>query len=257
MQGWDDKQYLKFERERTLPCRELAARIDVSPCRRIVDLGCGPANSTAVLRERWPDAEIVGIDTSPDMLAAARRAMPATSFVQQDIAQWVASADVASFDLVFSNAAWQWVPSHLPLMSKCVRQLRPGAAFAFQVPFNPEGVGQRLIGEAHAEFADRFTSTPARWAVESIESYYDALAPHATDVDVRVVSYQHVMPSSAAIVEWYVGTALRPFLSALPNEDDRVAFLSSLRERFRAAYPSRADGRVLFPFERLFVIATK
>jgi trans-aconitate 2-methyltransferase len=111
MPGWNPSQYLKFADERTRPCRDLAARIAVTNVRRVIDLGCGPGNSTAVLHERWPHAEFTGLDSSVEMIESARRAYPAQRWMVDDIARWAAVQD-GKYDVVFSNAALQWVEDH-------------------------------------------------------------------------------------------------------------------------------------------------
>jgi trans-aconitate 2-methyltransferase len=251
MAEWSAGQYLIFGEERTRPCRDLANAIGGEPPKRVIDLGCGPGNSTAVLAARWPDAEIVGLDNSDQMLAAARRDYPSRTWECADIAEW-ASAAGPVFDLVFSNAALQWTHDHATLFP---RLLRRGRILAAQLPTGGDYPAQRLIRSiaASARWRDRFQHQVADWHTHDASFYYDVLAPLASRVDIWETDYLHVMDGPEGIVEWYRGTGLRPFLAALA-EPDRDVFLARYLEAIRPCYPRRSDGRILFPFRRLFMI---
>ena len=253
MPSWDSSQYLRFADERTRPCRDLAGHISLASPRRIVDLGCGPGNSTAMLAERWPDAEIEGVDSSPNMIAAAQKDYPAQKWTTADIATWTAPA---SCDLLFSNAAMQWIGDHATVIPRLARQVAPGGAFAFQVPANIDAPSHRLMRELAESVTWRahFPRLPREWFVQPPAFYYDALAPVMDRIDLWTTEYFHVMENAQAIVEWYKGTGLRPFLDALPAAD-QPRFLADYHALVAAEFPARSDGRVLFPFLRLFVIA--
>jgi trans-aconitate 2-methyltransferase len=256
MAAWNAARYLRFEDERTRPCRDLAARIEVSGSRRVIDLGCGPGNSTAVLAERWPEADLTGLDSSPEMLSTARTGAPAVRWMAGDIAQW-AEEDAERFDVVFSNAALQWVPDHAALLPRLLGRVSPGGALGMQIPAYSRQPAQRLIREmaASAQWRARFTAPPRDWRAETPEFYYDVLAPVVSRLDIWETEYLHVLEGPEAVVEWYRGTGLRPFLSALASEEDRTNFLSEYLEGLKPYYPRRADGRVLLPFRRLFAVA--
>jgi trans-aconitate 2-methyltransferase len=261
---WNADQYLIFGDERTRPCRDLAARVALASSRRIIDLGCGPGNSTEVLASQWPGAELTGLDSSREMVDAARRAHrghPARRWIVGDIAEWAAGEDGA-FDLVFSNAALQWVGEHATLYPRLLSRAALGGALAVQVPINQDGFAHRAMRELAASEPWRHTLLPSgppagvrEWHVHDAGFYYDVLAPHAQRIDLWETEFVHVMPGPEAIVDWYKGSGLRPFLDALPSEDARALFTADYLERIRAAFPLRPDGRVLFPFRRLFVIA--
>ncbi len=256
--SWDPEQYLRFAAERTRPCRDLLARIGASRVYRVVDLGCGPGNSTGLLAERWPDAEITGVDNSSEMIVAALTARPDIRWLVEDIAQWAVKTD-ETFDVVFSNAALQWVENHAALLPRLLARVEPGGVLAFQVPYNYDATAHRLMREIAGSPAWRkwFPQGGVReWHVHDLAFYYDVLAPRARNVDLWETEYIHVMPDAAAIVEWYRGTGMRPFLDAIHSAEDRERFIAEYRERIREAYPARADGRVLFPFRRLFAIAS-
>jgi trans-aconitate 2-methyltransferase len=250
---WDSSQYLQFADERTRPCRELAARIALPAPRRIVDLGCGPGNSTAGLAQRWPEAEIEGVDNSPNMIAAAQKDYPAQKWTAADIATWAAPAPC---DLVFSNAALQWVGDHAAVFPRLARQVASGGALAVQVPANIEAPAHRLMRDLaqSAAWRDHFSRLPREWFVQEPAFYYDALASQMARLDLWTTEYFHVMENAQAIVEWYRGSGLRPFLDVLPA-GDQPRFLADYGTLIAAEFPARSDGRVLFPFLRLFIIA--
>jgi trans-aconitate 2-methyltransferase len=257
MPTWNPDQYLKFAGERTQACRDLAARISLPAPRRIIDLGCGPGNSTEVLAARWPDAELTGFDSSPEMLSAARQALPSLRWILGDILQWAASGD-ASFDVVFSNAALHWVSDHARLFPQLLRRVAPGGALAVQMPSNHDGPAHRLMREIAASPAWRRSFPAGRvreWYSHDLNFYYNTLAPQAARLDLWETEYVHVFPNAAGIVEWYRSTGMRPFLEALETETERQRFAGEYLEGIRALYPPRPDGRVLFPFRRLFVVA--
>jgi trans-aconitate 2-methyltransferase len=257
MPTWNADQYLKFAAERTQPARDLLARIGLDTPRRVIDLGCGPGNSTALLAERWPAAELSGLDSSPAMIAQANRDFPDRHWIVGDISEW-ANAEGEPFDVVFSNAAMQWVGDHDTVYPAIFRRVAPGGALAVQVPAN-------FDAPAHTEMRE-LASTPAwasmlphggvrEWYVNDEGFYYDLLAPQAARIDLWITEYLHVMNGPAGIVEWYKGTGLRPFLDALPNDGERENFLADYADRLCEAYPAQPDGKVLFPFRRFFLVA--
>jgi trans-aconitate 2-methyltransferase len=254
MPTWNAEQYLRFAAERTRPCRDLAAAVGLDAPRRVIDLGCGPGNSTAVLAARWPSADIVGLDSSQAMIDKATQDAPGRSFVLGDIATWEPEAP---YDLVFSNAAMQWIGGHERLYPRIVSGLAQGGAFAAQVPCNMDAPAHTLMRDLAAtpEFHPHLGEGVREWHVHDGAFYYDVLSPVASRIDIWETEYLHVLPDASAIVEWYKGTGLRPFLDKLPDEAIRARFLDAYRERVTAAYPARRDGRVLLPFQRLFVIA--
>ncbi|MFY9717636.1 MAG: methyltransferase domain-containing protein [Thermoplasmata archaeon] len=254
MPTWDPGQYLRFERQRGLAVHDLVARLHDRSPKRIVDLGCGAGPSTALLRQRWPTAYIEGIDSSAEMLAAARPTDPSTVWQHGDLRDWQASEP---FDLVFSNAALHWVPEHERLFARLISQVAPGGALAVQMPVNSESPAHRAIRDTAAEprWAPRWGPELPRANVEAPERYYRFLAPASTAIELWQTEYVHVLPDAPSIVEWVKGTTLRPYLDALPMAADRGKFLEEIAERIAAAYPAESDGRVLFPFRRQFLVA--
>jgi len=253
---WDPEQYLRFERERTLPCRDLIARIaDLTP-RRIVDLGCGSGTSTALLKERWPQAHLVGVDSSPEMITAARKNDPTIDWVLRDIRSWRAGEP---FDLILSNAALHWVPDHDDLFPRLVGQLTAGGVLAVQMPVNSDSGAHRSIREVaqSPRWASHWTPNLRLAHVGPSDLYYRLLAPRCSTVEIWQTEYVHVLPDAAAVLEWIKGTTLRPYLTALGSAPDQPEFLAEILRKVEAVYPKQPDGRVLFPFRRLFVVARR
>jgi trans-aconitate 2-methyltransferase len=256
MSGWDAELYLKFSSERTRPSVDLTARIEVRDARRIIDLGCGPGNSTAVLRQRWPKAHITGLDSSSDMIAASSGSYPDIEWLVGDIAAWRADSP---FDVVFSNAALQWVPRHADLFPRLFAQVAPSGALAVQIPSHFNSPMHREILETAGDPSWRHLMGPALNALtkEPPSFYYDLLQPLAARLEMWETEYYHVVDGPRSIIEWFRGTGLRPFLAALENEEQRQRFEALLLERYTLAYRPQKDGRILFPFRRLFIIACK
>jgi len=248
---WDAQQYLKFAAERTQPCRDLAARVALDSPARIIDLGCGPGNSTEVLAERWPSAELTGLDSSAPMIAKAIAEKPLGKWVTGDIGEW--AEDEGAYDLVFSNAALQWVGDHGGLLPLLMRRVAAGGALAAQMPGNWDAAAHRLMRNIAAQFPE--TDNVREWFTHDLGFYYDVLARQAARVDLWATEYVHVMENAEAIVEWYRGTGMRPFLDALRDEAARERFLARYLEAIREAYPPHENGRVLFPFRRIFLVA--
>lgn len=251
---WSPQVYLKFEDERTRPARDLLAQVRLSSPRRIIDVGCGPGNSTELLVARWPEAEVVGIDNSEPMLAEARKRLPAGRFVLGDANAWVPEPGA---DVVFANAMYQWVPDHLRQLPRVLAGIEPGGVLAVQMPDNlmqPMHVLMREVA-ATVPFAGKLAGA-ARSPLPPPSAYYDALSPHAERVDIWHSSYNHVMTDAAAIVEWVKGTGLSPFLQRLDGREQEE-FLRRYREAIAKAYPPAADGKVLMSFQRLFIIAER
>ncbi len=251
---WDADLYMRFGDQRTRPARDLADRIDIDGPLRVIDLGCGPGNSTQVLRERFPDARVTGLDSSEKMIAKAREAYPDGEWVLGDIGHWSAEEP---YDLVFSNAALQWIPDHASLVQNLIDQVAPGGAMAFQIPRHVESPLRGAILETSRDpaWSERMDEAREALTMESPAYYYDALAGAADSLDIWQTEYDHVMDGTQEIIDWISSTGLRPFLAALDNDAEERRFVAKVSERVREEYPRRADGKVIFPFNRLFVVA--
>lgn len=256
MNDWNSALYLKFERERTRAARDLLAHIpDFSPG-SVYDLGCGPGNSTELLTARFPQARIVGIDLSDDMLDVARGRAGGADFVKDDIASWRPSAPAS---LIFANAALHFVPDHRARLVELVSDLEPGGALAAQMPDNIHDVSHALMRMVAADgpWAPRLLPiAKTRVLVGGVDEYYELLSRRCARLDIWHTTYVHALESVDDIVDWFEGSALRPFLEAL-NAAERAAFLARYRAELDAAYPSQSDGKVLLRYPRLFLVARK
>jgi trans-aconitate 2-methyltransferase len=254
---WSAKQYTAFEDERTRPVRDLLAAVPAVAPRSVVDLGCGPGNSTEVLAARFPDATVQGLDSSSDMIAAARRRLPRVQFAIGGIEDW---RDAGPFDVILANAVLQWVPDHARVLPALVSKLTPGGALAVQMPDNLEVPAHRLMRETAAAgpWAPMLAAAAAsRTVIGSASDYYEMLRPVCSKVDVWRTTYHHPLAGgAAAIVEWFKGSGLRPFLEPL-DAASRAAFLERYTAAVAQAYPGSPDGAVLLPFPRLFVVAIR
>jgi trans-aconitate 2-methyltransferase len=253
---WDPKQYDKFADERSRPFTDLVARIEAKTPRRVVDLGCGPGPLTVALAARWPSAVVEGIDSSPEMISQAAALQSSVTFTLGDLAGWTPAPDT---DVIVSNAALQWVPEHLSVISSWAAALPSGGWLAFQVPGNFESPSHVLLRE--------LASSP-RWAphlagklrhsltVATPTTYALQLLAAGLTVDVWETTYLHVLQGPDPVLEWMRGTALRPVLAALaallPAEAEE--FSATLAEQLRVAYPATAQGTML-PFRRIFAVA--
>jgi trans-aconitate 2-methyltransferase len=259
MSEWQPDHYLLFAEERSRPCRDLAAQISIDSPEAVIDLGCGPGNSTAVLAGLWPEARITGLDSSPEMLERARRAYPRHQWVRGDVAEW-ASRNGADYDVVFSNAVMHWIGGHASLYPRLLSRVARGGVLAIQVPANLDGGAHRLMKEIAASPPWRGLFPPGRVVepfVHTWDFYYDVLSAGARTVNIWETTYMHVLPNAEAIGHWYKATGLRPFLDALPEPGLRDRFLRDFIEAARAVFKPRPDGSVIFPFKRLFLIAGK
>jgi trans-aconitate 2-methyltransferase len=256
MTAWSPSQYLKFEDERTRPARDLLAAVPLNEARAVVDIGCGPGNSTELLAARYPSAAVTGFDSSPEMVKAARQRLPKATFVEADVATWMPSAPV---DLLFANAVFQWVPDHVAVLTRLMEALNPGGVLALQMPDNfgePSHYLMREVARSGPWAAKLADAEGEREEIQSANVYYDELKPGAARIDVWRTVYQHPLADPAAIVAWFKSTGLRPYLNRL-DAREQADYLAAYQARIREAYPPRIDGRVLLPFPRVFIVAVR
>jgi trans-aconitate 2-methyltransferase len=256
MADWSAEQYLKFEDERTRPSRDLLAQIPIVDARKVVDIGCGPGNSTELLVKRWPQAAVIGIDTSADMLRQARERLPAQTFIEANIAHW---APPEKTDVLFANAIFQWVPGHLKQLQRLLGALPRGGVLAVQMPDNLDEPTHALMREVAQSglWQDKLSDhARTRDDLPTPGGYYDALGPLCTRLEIWHTIYNHVLADAPAIVEWVKGTGLRPFVEPL-EPPERKQYLAEYTARIAAAYPPQADGKVLLRFPRLFIVAVR
>ncbi|GAA1655537.1 trans-aconitate 2-methyltransferase [Georgenia ruanii] len=251
MHTWDPDRYLTYADERGRPFLDLIARVDAADPRLVVDLGCGPGNLTSLLARRWPGAEVMGVDSSPDMVAAARAGGSGVQVELGDLRTWEPPAPV---DVLVSNAALQWVPGHLELLPRLVGHLAPGGWFAFQVPGNFAEPSHEIYRQMGAEepYVDHVRGV-AEPDAHGAAVYLRRLQDLGSTVDAWETTYLHVLTGEDPVFTWVSGTGARPTLQALPD-DLRPGFEAEFRRRLRVAYPSGPHGTVL-PFRRVFVVA--
>jgi trans-aconitate 2-methyltransferase len=290
---WNPRQYREYSSERARPFFELLARVDAEAPAYVADLGCGPGERTADLAARWPCAVIEGIDNSEQMIAEARRmlrrggapesgggggdpydgggrrdggwgggvhgedAQPGGTlrFSVGDLAEWMPERPV---DVIFSNAALQWVPQHRRLLPRWVEALAPGGLLAFSMPGNFDQASHTLLRELceSPRWDDRLGRVNRHNVVDDPVDYFELLSDLGCEVDAWETTYLQVLPGADPVLEWMKGTALRPALDVLTGEGEREEFLTELRALLRDAYPPGPHGTV-FPFRRIFVIARR
>jgi trans-aconitate 2-methyltransferase len=256
MADWSAAQYLKFEDERTRPARDLVAQIPLADARNVVDIGCGPGNSTELLVQRWPQATVTGIDTSADMLRQARQRLPGHNFVEANVAHWVPPPNA---DCLFANAIFQWVTGHIKQLQRLLGALPPGGVLAVQMPDNldePVHVLMREVAHLEPWRATLAENARARDVLPQPGIYYDALKPLCTRLEIWHTVYNHVMEDASAIVEWVKGTGLRPFVDPL-EAPQRKQYLAEYTARIAASYLPQADGKLLLRFPRIFIVAVR
>lgn len=252
--SWDPDVYMKFANERTRPAVELLARVPLAAPARVIDLGCGPGNSAAILAARWPGANIDGLESSPEMIAKARKSGVRANFVEGDVETW---NPPAPYDVVFSNATLHWIANHNSLLPRLMSHVAEGGALAFQVPRNFHEASHILMREVanSGPWAEKLKDA-RQIHVRAPEFYYDVLAPLSKSVDIWETEYLQVLDGEDPVLAWVSGTGLRPFVQPL-GETERKYFIAEYAHLLREAYPRRADGKTLFPFKRLFAVATR
>lgn len=256
MSDWNSAQYLKFKKERTQPSVDLANRIQVKNPKRIIDIGCGPGNSTAVLKSRFPDSYILGVDFSSNMIARAKSDYPELDFMLFDATSDFEKLD-GKFDVVFSNACIQWVPDHKRLLRNMMAILNTGGVMAVQVPNQAKMPIHKIIKKVTG--SEKWKSCFEKGRVFynlAEEEYFNLLSSISSDFSMWQTTYFHRMPSQQSIIEWYSATGLKPYLDLL-GDDQRQAFKDDILEEVKMHYPVENNGEVIFRFDRLFFYANK
>ncbi len=254
---WDPQQYLRYAAYRARPAEDLMSRLALDVPGAIYDLGCGPGNLTRLLQQKWPDRRIIAVDSSPDMLAEARKTYGESGIEWRagDIAQWKADAPAA---MVFTNAALHWLGDHDTLIPHLMRQVAPGGVLAVQMPDTARSGYTRCIVDVKASprWKERLAGVALHMDPHPAAFYYDLLSPLAEPVDIWQTEYRHVLSGEHPVTAWIRSTGLVPILSAL-NESEQAAFIADYNAAAAAAYPRQADGHVLFDMHRIFLLAKR
>ena len=255
MSDWNPALYLKFKNERTQPSIDLVSRINLDNPKTIIDIGCGPGNSTEILLNKWPQSQLEGIDNSPAMISKAQADYPQQQWAIQDAAKL---DPVQQYDLVFSNATIQWLPNHEQLLLDFLKITKDKGALAIQIPLFYEmpvaGLMDTLFKRKYPDIAFDINTI---FTFHSSSFYYDALIKHVSKLDLWETTYMHSMDSYQAIVDMIKSTGMKPYLDQLPNDQEKQAFEADVLAGLKTIHPQQANGKVLFPFKRLFFVAYK
>ena len=257
--AWDPDRYLAYADERGRPFVDLLARVPAENPRVVVDLGCGPGTLTALLAARWPSADVTGVDSSPEMIEAAR-AVDGIRWEVGDLRDWARPDPLAlrePIDVLVSNATLQWIPEHLELLPGLLDRLQPGGWLAFQVPgnFDEPSHTTRTDLAARAPYAEHVRDARVPTSHDP-DVYARVLLDLGCEVDAWETTYLHVLTGEDPVFDWVSGTGARPTLQALPD-DLRPLFEDEFKKLLRDAYPADTAGRVVLPFRRIFVVARK
>jgi trans-aconitate 2-methyltransferase len=252
--NWDPALYLRFADQRLRPALDLLARIDCDAPGSVVDLGCGAGNVTAYLKRRWPDAALTGVDNSPEMLAKARATDPAINWETGELASWMPRKPCT---IIYSNAALHWIDGHAEIFPRLARAIESGGVLAVQMPHQNGAPSHQAAFTlaTSARWRDKLQPVVRASPVAEPQQYYDWLVPHVKTLDIWETEYLQTMQGDNPVADWTSGTFLRPFLDALAGAE-RAEFDAAYRAAIINAYPKSADGCTLFPFRRMFIVAT-
>lgn len=253
---WNPNLYLKFEKERTLPARQLLMSINKIQANRILDIGCGPGNSTRILKENWPNADLIGIDSSSSMIENAKKSDLDVEWIIEDFNNDLAY--LGNFDVIFSNAVLQWVPDHNQVIKKSFGMLKTDGVFAAQIPYILNMDIKKVTDEvAQSDKWKRYIKDLWNFYMFTPDYYYNILCKYTDKMSLWESTYYHVMDNHEEIVEWYKATGMRPYFKELPDEKLVEEFTSDVLKIIKNKYVKQSNGKVLFPFRRVFVIAYK
>ena len=253
---WDSETYLKFEKERTQPAIDLVRRVERRTVSSALDVGCGPGNSSAVIKSVFPEAEILGIDFSADMIERAKKDYPDITFEQWDADEFTEKTG-KKFDLIFSNACLQWLPDQFKTITNLYKLLNENGVMAIQIPCNfDEPIHQLIHKVVTGEKWKTVFKQQRNCVMSSVEEYFDVISALSDEFDIWTTTYHHVLSSHEALWAWYEGTGLRPYLSQI-DDSMKGEFRKDIMEEIRKNYPLQRNGKVIFDFPRLFFTIEK
>jgi trans-aconitate 2-methyltransferase len=252
---WNPQQYLKFSSHRLRPAVDLLMRIPDFPVRSMADLGAGAGNVTKLLKERWPEAIVVGVEGSTEMVAAGKKAAPEIEWLHQDLGSW---QPARKYDVIYSNAALHWLANHETLFPLLMEKVEPGGILAVQMPRNFGAPSHLLIAETalSGPWRHKLEHLVTPPPVEEPGFYHALLAPQSQNIDLWETEYLQVLEGENPVKEWTKGTWLTRYLDALEGQD-KAAFEAAYGERVAKAYQPNSQGQTLFPFRRLFIVAQR
>jgi trans-aconitate 2-methyltransferase len=256
MSDWNPQQYLQFEKERTQPAIDLVAKIPMEDPQTVIDIGCGPGNSTQILYKRWLLADIIGVDNSRTMIERARADYPHQQWEIRD----ASNPDFRrKYDIVFSNATLQWIPDHDILITRLFEMVNDNGILAVQMPANNESPFYKILLRVagNSKWGGYTSGCEKLLTYHSAEFYYNKLSSLTQNIDLWKTTYFHVMQSHKDLTAWHKSTGMRPFLEKLPNDKDREEFEKEIVKECMGSYPIQSDGNILYHFDRLFFIAGK
>ena len=253
---WNPDLYLKYGNERIQPAIDLVSRIKVNNPDSIIDIGCGPGNSTELLIKRWPESNICGMDNSPAMIEKAKKIFPEREWILMDAGNIRLDK---KYDLIFSNAALQWIPQHDQLIKDLYNLCSDKGILAAQLPlFWDMPLGKSISYLSKQEPWKKFMKDESyKLIIHDAGFYYDCLSGLFSSVEIWESNYVHIMESQESILEMIKSTGLKPFLDQLKLENDKKKFEAEVLNEIRKDYPLQKNGKVLFPFRRIFFIAYK
>ena len=253
---WDSEKYLKFEKERTQPAIDLVRRVEGRNVSSVLDVGCGPGNSSVVIKNIFPNADILGIDFSADMIERAKKDYVDITFEQWD-ADVFTEETSKKFDLIFSNACLQWLPNQFKTIINLYKLLNDNGIMAVQIPCNFDEPIHHLINKVvTSEKWKAVIKYQRNYVMSSVEEYFNVISALSDEFDIWTTTYHHVLPSHEAIWSWYEGTGLRPYLSQL-DDSMKDEFKKDIMEEIRKNYPLQKSGKIIFDFPRLFFVVEK
>ena len=253
---WNPDLYLKFQKERTQPSIDLVNRIEIENPKKIIDVGCGPGNSTEILRSRWINSEIIGIDNSDQMIEKAKKKYPYGTWKLND------AMDIdkfGKFDIVFSNAVLQWIPNHEKLIPHLLNHVAADGVLAVQVPQNQFSVLHKALIEIadENEFKEYTQDAKKILNYRTGEYYYNLLCDSVKEFYMWETTYLHILENHEDLIEWYKSTGMKPFLQSLPTEALKTRLINKIYKKCKNGYKYQKDGKIIYPFNRLFFIGYK
>jgi trans-aconitate 2-methyltransferase len=256
MKDWNPNKYLIFKNERTQPAIDLVERIELINPKSIIDIGCGPGNSTQILTEKYPNSTVIGLDSSKAMIEKAKTEFPNQIWVYEKAENM---DDNKKYSLVFSNAALQWIDNHETLIPKLWNLVDGEGAFAAQIPnFEKMPINTAINNVLEkTKWSNRIKNTIWNKQYSGLDYYYELLNKYADEIILWETHYYHIMQSMQGIVDFVHPTALKPYLDQLNNENEKQEFETEILEECKKYYKEQSNGKVLFPFQRMFIVAYK